>query len=424
MSTATKLEYLNDTKGLLKDSINSLGGNITSQTTFRQYATELDSIYSNLPKVSGTGSNISLSPTLKGRLNIIPRGNTLQSGTPTPTNPINIQYATEVQNINVFSGENVFDFSQNIVNKANNVSYTKTDDTLTVTNQVAGSNMWVAMILGGEELLGKKITMKSTMTGTTGGIKIYYLNDFNNPISSEGLAYRPIVDNYTVTLSNTFPSGATKVGVLFYSTFSQSPSGTEMIFKDTKIYKINTDTQIHEEYEINLKTNKMYSEDYITGTPDNWSIVRNNGEITLDGTEKWNYYSVAQGSLFRNNTIITDSSSDITYIPLSNYYEGIPFSQQQSRQNNQFYIKQSEGELDILDNRFTSVDDFKTFLRTNTPKIIYKLATPTTETIIDTDLISDLNALYNIQSYDEVTNISVEGDLPMILTASALKGEA
>lgn len=77
-TTAQKLTYLNDTKGLLKDSINSLGGNITSQTTFRQYATELDSIYSNLPKVSGTGSILSLTPTLKGRLGSVLKGNTFQ----------------------------------------------------------------------------------------------------------------------------------------------------------------------------------------------------------------------------------------------------------------------------------------------------------------------------------------------------------
>ena len=80
-TTAEKLTYLNDTKGLLKDSINSLGGEITSQTTFRQYATELDNIYASLPKVSGTGSILSLTPTLKGRLGITPKGDTYQFST-------------------------------------------------------------------------------------------------------------------------------------------------------------------------------------------------------------------------------------------------------------------------------------------------------------------------------------------------------
>ena len=77
-TTAQKLTYLNDTKGLIKQSINNLGGNITSQTTFRNYATQLENIYQNLPKVNGTGTSLSLSPTIKGRLSSTPKGDTYQ----------------------------------------------------------------------------------------------------------------------------------------------------------------------------------------------------------------------------------------------------------------------------------------------------------------------------------------------------------
>ena len=69
MSIADKLIYLNGTKEKLKDSINNIGGSITDETTFRAYATELDNIYTNLPKTTGEGSNLSLS-TLKGRINV------------------------------------------------------------------------------------------------------------------------------------------------------------------------------------------------------------------------------------------------------------------------------------------------------------------------------------------------------------------
>jgi hypothetical protein len=40
------------------------------------------------------------------------------------------------------------------------------------------------------------------------------------------------------------------------------------------------------------------------------------------------------------------------------------------------------------------------------------------------ELISQLNAFYNAKSYNGQTNISVEGDLQMILDVSAIKGEA
>lgn len=57
----------------------------------------LDTIYSTLPKATGTGSNITLQPTLKGKLQIDKLlGNTTQEGTPTPDSP---------QPINVVTGE-------------------------------------------------------------------------------------------------------------------------------------------------------------------------------------------------------------------------------------------------------------------------------------------------------------------------------
>ena len=105
-TTAQKLTYLNDTKGLLKDSINNLGGSITSSTTFRQYATELDSIYSKLPKISGKGTAINLTPTLKSRINSELYGDTSQSGTPTPSSPIPIECVTGLQTITIANSDN------------------------------------------------------------------------------------------------------------------------------------------------------------------------------------------------------------------------------------------------------------------------------------------------------------------------------
>jgi hypothetical protein len=108
MSTATKLEYLNNTKQLLKENINSLGGNLTTEP-FRQYASVLEGIYERIPKVSGIGSNLSLSPTMVGKIKLNEiQGDTLQDGTPTPDTPIPIENVTGLQNINV-CGKNLFD---------------------------------------------------------------------------------------------------------------------------------------------------------------------------------------------------------------------------------------------------------------------------------------------------------------------------
>ena len=53
----------------IQQGINNLGGNITDQTPFKDFRAELDNIYNNLPKTDySEGSNITLSNTLKGKL--------------------------------------------------------------------------------------------------------------------------------------------------------------------------------------------------------------------------------------------------------------------------------------------------------------------------------------------------------------------
>ena len=57
MSTADKLTYLNNTKSLLKDRLNSLGAEITSSTTFRNYLTWLDTFYGDASNKTDLSTN-------------------------------------------------------------------------------------------------------------------------------------------------------------------------------------------------------------------------------------------------------------------------------------------------------------------------------------------------------------------------------
>ena len=68
-TTSEKLTYLNNTKQLLKDKINNLGGSIDDNTTFRQYANQLQNVYDNLPKTEyQEGTEVNLGVTSKGKL--------------------------------------------------------------------------------------------------------------------------------------------------------------------------------------------------------------------------------------------------------------------------------------------------------------------------------------------------------------------
>ena len=107
-TTSEKLTYLNTTKGKIKDSINLTGANITTEP-FRQYSTKLedayidiinngtDTLYNNFPKVSSEGTSLTLNNTYQAPMRNLLKGNTSQTGTPTPSSPIPV---------NVVSGDN------------------------------------------------------------------------------------------------------------------------------------------------------------------------------------------------------------------------------------------------------------------------------------------------------------------------------
>lgn len=111
-TTAQKLEYLGTTKSQLKDMINyglDEDNKITSSTTFREYVSSIfnafleslrnpDTLFTNLPKKSGSGSNIALNDTANAPMRIeLGASELTQAGTPTPDSP---------QDIHTISGSN------------------------------------------------------------------------------------------------------------------------------------------------------------------------------------------------------------------------------------------------------------------------------------------------------------------------------
>lgn len=119
MSTSDKLSYLVTTKSKLKTAINYTGANITNDT-FRSYPEKLYNAYINiinqgtqdlfdsLPKVSGTGSNITLNNTASAPMVLDYNGDTQQDST---------------------TGKNLFDINNIIKNKfINDQNYEATNN--------------------------------------------------------------------------------------------------------------------------------------------------------------------------------------------------------------------------------------------------------------------------------------------------------
>ena len=49
MATIDKLNYLNDTKSLIKDALNDLGAEITDEDTFRSYVDKINQLATEIP---------------------------------------------------------------------------------------------------------------------------------------------------------------------------------------------------------------------------------------------------------------------------------------------------------------------------------------------------------------------------------------
>ena len=496
MSTATKLTYLNDTKGLLKDSINSLGGEITSQTTFRQYATELDSIYANLPKVSGTGSILSLSPTLKGRLGIVPKGDTYQK-TNLYNNDIEQGAISDGANVSAnnrirtagyievvpstqlyigFSGcDDIYvsyynssktfvsaygwaTGNSNISIPANiyyiRVAFRKNDNSNITPSSI--SNVQIGNVPNPDypqdiqSVTGNQVVSVTGKNLFENAKENKYFNNSYDFITQNGASttnYIPAKegDIFTISCEN-YSNGIVIASfdenyncLLRSATNGTSishtcPTNTKYIIGSNYVYS-NNPTQLekgstattyepyqNQEYEINLGTielNKIGDyQDYITGTPDNWSIKRKIGSVVLDGTEDWND---RPNYTYADRFVYGGSIERVANVGYSNYFII------KSASNNDYpylSINGTQTVINFSEKGTTTLAQFKTWLSTHNTEVDYVLANEITEPITNQEIINQLNEIYYLQSYNGTTNITITSeDLELIMTASALKGD-
>lgn len=141
-----------------------------------------------------------------------------------------------------------------------------------------------------------------------------------------------------------------------------------------------------------IKNNRLYVDRYV-------------GSTVLNGSESWEYISVASGSLFRNKTTINDAKDVEKIIPLSNNYTGITsYEPGTYRKNYNIYILQANEQqwIDIIDNRYTNNIDFKNWLSTHNTQLHYALSTPITEEIGEIEMPSTFKGVNHISTTDNL----------------------
>ena len=277
-----KLTYLNDTKQLLKENINNLGGNLTTEP-FRQYASVLEGIYESLPKVSGIGASLSLSPSMVGKIKLNEiQGNTLQDGTPTPSSPVPIQSVTGLQKVNV-CGKNIWCFKDSDLYSLEADSYTILgNNSVQVT---ASSGTW------------KSVKFKFNAPDGTYTFSVGKVINSNSNVTTQRITLSSVINNTrtvikhinmgtpeTITIQN---ETGKQYEIEFWATHSTSLSNTAT-YEEVQVVKGSTATTYEpytgNTYEVNLGKNLLPNL-VTTQTKNGVEITKNSdGSLTFNNT--------------------------------------------------------------------------------------------------------------------------------------------
>lgn len=166
-------------------------------------------------------------------------------------------------------------------------------------------------------------------------------------------------------------------------------------------YNVDTDVEILDTriatYPIELPNGN-----YIHKINDKWYVHKIWEKIILDGSESWNYNS-PNGNLYINGTnYLKLSDGGVCY---SSHFKGTANGGSQDTNGN-MWIGNSVFLVCRDTTRFTSANDFKSWLSTNNVTVWYKLATEVDVEITNDDLIEQLEA---VNLLNGINNISTYG---------------
>ena len=278
-----KIEYLNETKQRQKTLINALGGNITNDTPFREYEQELVGV---LPKVTGEGTNISLSPTIEYDLEVGSyKGDTTQ---------------------NTLQGYNIAE--------VNTSKYTLTDDNAI---QITGGGNVGALLFNGVNLTAnttyylKLIVLQKPSTATTFSAYVDGINDASLDFTG--------INNATI-------------GTVYSKTYTPS---SNCIFTVKQWGNSNSEV-VKFQYWITTDNSKNTYEPYCGAIPSpnpnypqDIQVVTGTQEIKVTGSNRLNNSKVVKGRLdngvigYESGTTSLDYTIDTISFTTNANYRGI-----------------------------------------------------------------------------------------------------
>lgn len=437
MAISDKLTYLNTTKSLIRDGINAIGGELTSSDTFRSYVNALNNIYDYLPKITGTGTSITLNDTAKGKMILELNATELsQSGTPTPSSPQAVHTISGNNTIKVENSNLAYNgWAEDFVARVNSDSRAKIE---TYDNR---NCLYYSANAGYQEYDTKYLFKRNWKENTQYTISCYIYTpgiDTNMAITyTDGTTatFGTHTANTWEKLTYTSASGKTikYLRASYNDRWARIDLDTFMINEGTTAL----DYTPHQEQTTQLNLGDIeyckignYEDKFIRSDDGTWQLEKNIGKVVLDGSESYltwglfdtNYFSAYVNKLTSNPAVINGQIiSD--YFPFSNYGV-VANATGEGCFTGGIYIGISiaKNELSDTSTQANAISSLKTWLSNNNSTFYYTLATPTYTQITGT-LETQLEYVYQkMLSYTGQTNISqVNNDLPFVINASALK---
>lgn len=240
--------------------------------------------------------------------------------------------------------------------------------------------------------------------------------------------------NVTITLPNDLYAELQKTESIQIRIYNSS--ATFILPTDVMVENNSTATSYvpHQEqtYTLHLGTNYLAGigtyKDEIVGKTDDWKIKRKVKKLVLDGDT--DFTKATTQEVFYKANLVTDATK-IGINIMSTAFVGKSTVGSASgmaiNPNNTIALTNgTDGRVYLKATQFANANALDTYLTSNNVNCYYMLETPTEETITDTQLIENLNDMYNLMGYDGQTNITISSNsanAQMIAQISALKGE-
>ena len=311
-TTSEKLTYLNETKSKLKSAINGIGGELTSDSTFRSYPDEIDNawnkVFEQLPHVEGTGESITLNNTIQAKMKVNLKGNTSQvsySG----KNLLSVNdYTLEVYktiNIETISA-GTYTFSGNVVSSDTDASTClvifRNGSTSVLTKYVSRGDFSISITLG-NSIDNITIYAGSNYNNSVGDTATYK----NMMISVNGETYEPYCGG-TPSPNPSYPQDIHSVSGDNNITISNSDNTQSATYPiNLGTYELNKIGDYQDYFYKNVVGASDYSSDRELNA---WYLKKNIGKITINVStaSDWAYINGA----FQSNSAVPSDIVDIS----------------------------------------------------------------------------------------------------------------